>query len=421
MKFDIHRKEQNILYATKKLVAINSVRNLETRSKNAPFGDGVRQAMNCFMSIAKDWGFNVVDVDGYAVFAEIGPENSEYIGVLGHLDVVEVGDLKLWESNPFQLDIRSRKIYGRGVNDDKGPLIAALWSARAVFETCEMKLPIRVIAGGAEETTWECMEYYFKKYSQPIMGFSPDGNFPIVNGEMGVLQVRLTFPSDLNCNASSEIQYSYNCSEITINGIKTKSKKTLSRNPHRSDHAVFNWINQYGVNNSPVLEFIKNYIQIDYCGKGLGIDAEHEEMGTSNICILSLNSVDESSVLDLDIRYPISTSKDEIVKQLNKLGNRNKFKISLLKNRKPLYVKPSHPLIVALKSSYQYVMNEEAKCITKGGASYARVMSSGVAFGATFEGEDPKPHMPNENMSIDSLMKATDIYVEALKLLSSAE
>lgn len=421
MKFNIDKKEENILCATAKLVSINSVRDLETRGENAPFGKGIRQAMDCFTSIAKGWGFRVSDVDGYAVYAEIGPENDDHIGVLGHLDVVEAGDLNLWHSDPFHLDRRNGMLYGRGVNDDKGPLIAALWAARAVYETSEMNLPIRVIAGGAEETTWECMTHYFEHHPQPVMGFSPDGNFPIVNGEMGMIHVRLIFPKEPDFKAKSEVQFSYNCSDININGLRTKSNKVLSRNPQRSDHAVFNWINQYGFGGSFVLRTIHDLIQPDYHGKGLGIDSFHEEMGNCNVCILSLNSQDDDTVLDLDIRYPISTSEEIIINQLIKLGESYQFEVMPLKSRKPLYVASDHPLIKALKDAYQTVMHEEAHCITKGGASYARVMSAGVAFGATFEGEDPQPHMPNEKMPVSSLMKATDIYIESLKTLSSSQ
>lgn len=39
------------------------------------------------------------------------------------MDVVPVSEEE-WESNPFVLSIRDHKLYGRGVADDKGPLVA---------------------------------------------------------------------------------------------------------------------------------------------------------------------------------------------------------------------------------------------------------------------------------------------------------
>ena len=71
-------------------------------------------------------------------------------------------------------------------------------------------------------------------------------------------------------------------------------------------------------------------------------------------------------------------------------------------------------MIRILKKAYGEVMHEEALTFTKGGASYARAMDNGVAFGATFENEETNVHMPNEHIKLASLLKAQEIYVHAL-------
>ena len=86
----------------------------------------------------------------------------------------------------------------------------------------------------------------------------------------------------------------------------------------------------------------------------------------------------------------------------------------VLRHKRLLYVDADSELIRALKRAYARVMDEEAQVFTKGGASYARVLDHGVAFGATFDGEDPRPHMENECQRISSLLKACAIYYEAL-------
>ena len=83
-----------------RLVAIPSVRDMETASAKAPFGKEIRKAFDAFMEIAQRMGFTVRDFDGYALDAQIG-EGDDYIGVLGHLDVVEAGERSLWNSDPF--------------------------------------------------------------------------------------------------------------------------------------------------------------------------------------------------------------------------------------------------------------------------------------------------------------------------------
>lgn len=108
-------------------------------------------------------------------------------------------------------------LYGRGVNDDKGPLLAALYAmARIRQEGRTLYHPIRLIAGGAEETTWECMEHYFKHNPQPIFGFSPDGNFPIVNGEKGILQVRFLLNADSDISLHCKERLHIVCDDLQV-------------------------------------------------------------------------------------------------------------------------------------------------------------------------------------------------------------
>ena len=44
----------------------------------------------------------------------------------GHVDVVPPGDRGRWTSPPFEMDVRGGRVYGRGVLDMKGPLVAGL-------------------------------------------------------------------------------------------------------------------------------------------------------------------------------------------------------------------------------------------------------------------------------------------------------
>ena len=97
----------------------------------APFGPEVRRMLDQAMETGRKLGFAPRDVDGYAcdLVLEGGPEE---IGVLGHLDVVPVGDG--WTRPPFEGVVEDGKIYGRGTNDDKGPALASLFAMRAIRE-----------------------------------------------------------------------------------------------------------------------------------------------------------------------------------------------------------------------------------------------------------------------------------------------
>lgn len=416
-KSKISNLEENIIQDIATLVAIPSVRDLSTAEVNAPFGKQIRLAMDAFMLIAESLGFKVKDHEGYAISAQLG-DYDEYIGVLAHIDVVEAQEQD-WISEAFKMDIRDGVMYGRGVNDDKGPLIGALYAAKIAYENVKIhKRSVRVIVGGAEETTWECMEYYFKHNPQPIFGFSPDGNFPIVNGEMGVMQLALRFKESVVDVYESSPRLNFLCHEFKVNGESYLGDKHLSRNPQRGKNAIDEYFNKSTFNkNSRVNRFISEKLNNDYKGERIGLALSHEEMLDLSVCMMSLNTVEDGYELCIDVRYPISITKDEILKQIDSLGVQYDFEVQLIKNMNPLFVSKNSELITTLQAAYQDVTGDFAQTLTKGGASYARVLDAGVAFGATFEGEDPRTHMSNEKMAVSSLLKATEIYAIAIEKL----
>ncbi len=440
-------KQNQFLDDLKTLVEIPSVRNLSSAENNAPFGKEIRRAFDKFIEIAQREGFQVHDEKGYAVSAQIG-EGENYIAVLGHLDVVEAGDYDLWDQDPFTMTEKEGILYGRGVNDDKGPLLAALYAvSRIKEENLKLRYPIRIIAGGAEETTWECMKEYFKHHKQPIYGFSPDGNFPIVNGEKGILQVRFSLPRDKGIEVKSKTRLNYVCDDLEFilsdksaisfidkaneirhdeDGIHVSYKgvRSLSRNPQRGKNALFtftkefiNHVQEYPSLNKMVQMIYDQFLD-DFYGEKSGLYHIDDEMGTGSVCLMSMNTNEEEIELCVDVRYVKSTNEKELLNKLQSIADQYGCKLDILNHKRLLYVPEDSDLIKSLKTAYRRVMNEDAEVFTKGGASYARVLDNGVAFGATFPGEDPKPHMPNECMPIASLIKAYEIYYESLKELA---
>ena len=156
----------------------------------------------------------------------------------------------------------------------------------------------------------------------------------------------------------------------------------------------------------------------DFYGKKSGLYYEDDEMGVGSICLMSLSTNEEELELCVDVRYVKSANEEELLNKLQSIADQYGCKLDVINHKRLLYVPEDSDLIKSLKIAYKRVMNEDADVFTKGGASYARVLDKGVAFGATFPNEDPHPHMPNECMPITSLMKAAEIYYEALKELA---
>ena len=178
----------NLLNSLMRLLAVQSVQSAPCSL--SPFGEGVGKALDIFADTAKKLGFDVHNEGGYYVTADIG--EGEPFAVLGHLDTVPFGEG--WTHSPLG-EIDGGVIYGRGVMDDKGPLLACLFAtAQLLDEGYALTRRIRFFAGGNEESGWKCAERYAQLDKWPREGFSPDADFPVIACEKGVAHLKLTFP-----------------------------------------------------------------------------------------------------------------------------------------------------------------------------------------------------------------------------------
>lgn len=79
-------------------------------------------------------------------------EGKPTVLVYGHYDVQPVDPLELWETPPFEPDIRDNKLYARGSSDDKGQVFMHVKALEAIMQA-EGKLPLNFkfcIEGGEE-------------------------------------------------------------------------------------------------------------------------------------------------------------------------------------------------------------------------------------------------------------------------------
>ena len=68
-----------------------------------------------------------------------------------HFDVQPPAPLELWESDPFELEIRGEWAYGRGITDDKGQLWIILRAAQRLLEAGALPVNLRFAFDGEEE------------------------------------------------------------------------------------------------------------------------------------------------------------------------------------------------------------------------------------------------------------------------------
>lgn len=125
------------------------------------YGDGMEGARHFLETRLAKAGFQGLrrltgpDGEGQpAIYAEwLGAKGAPTLIIYGHYDVQPPDPLDLWHSPPFEATVREGRLYGRGVSDDKGPMLIALEALIAFLEV-EGRLPVnvRLLLEGEEET-----------------------------------------------------------------------------------------------------------------------------------------------------------------------------------------------------------------------------------------------------------------------------
>lgn len=130
------------------------IRSISTESECKP---DVRRGAEWVLQLLSGCGIEgqIIDTPGHpCVFADTGPAsgNGPTVLIYGHYDVQPTGDVKLWDSPPFDPTVRDGILYARGAADDKGQVLTHLLAAEAWMKAVG-KLPIRMkfLIEGEEE------------------------------------------------------------------------------------------------------------------------------------------------------------------------------------------------------------------------------------------------------------------------------
>jgi acetylornithine deacetylase/succinyl-diaminopimelate desuccinylase-like protein len=90
-------------------------------------------------------------------------EDAPTVLCYGHFDVQPPDPLELWESDPFEPEIRGDYLYGRGTVDDKGQLYMLLAAARELAQAGELPVNVRFTCDGEEETGGHSIVEYLEQ------------------------------------------------------------------------------------------------------------------------------------------------------------------------------------------------------------------------------------------------------------------
>ena len=457
---------EELLADLKRWIAIPSV--LGEAAPDAPFGAETRRMLDLAMETAERYGFKTRVFDGYCGDVSLG-EGAQTMGILAHLDVVPLGDG--WTHDPLGCEIEDGRVYGRGVIDDKGPALAALYAMRAVRDAgIPLQDGVRLILGCDEETGMQDMRHYASVNKMPDDGFSPDAEFPVINIEKGGLAILLSKQTggedgaelpvyNLYAGVRANVVPGVATAEIGLNGLtlealQEKLSAIMAAHEHFdliaervengnvritatgvSAHASLPHlgINAAGMllialkalgaggGSREVIATLADKIGLEGDGKSLGCAISDELSGalTCNLGILRYDGNELSA--RLDIRYPISADETTMCGQIAMAVSPARIAVTRLGGHGPLHVPAEHKVVRGLLKVYHDVTGQPAYPIAIGGGTYSRCMPNTVAFGPVFPGDADPCHMPDESIEIDKLLLSVKIMAHAIAELAGGQ
>ncbi len=409
-----------------------------------PFGKENREVLLEAIRMMDKKGFKTENVDYYACFGEIG-EGDKTIGLVCHLDIVPAGDG--WNSDPFVLTRKGNYLYGRGVSDDKGAAIASMYALKYLKDTnYPLKKKVRLILGCNEETGSKCIKHYVDKYGSVDMGFTPDGEFPGIYAEKGMVggllvgdskiisisggEARNIVCKKVSCEVDSN---SYNIDkfkkyldensikyEIDGNKIDVYGRAAHGASPDLGINAI-NYLMEalyYSDINDDFVSFFHEFVGLDLHGEKLGFEDIKDEVTNTSMNIGMIYMEEGKIKATVDIRFPIKSNVNTVKKLLDKAKKGNS-EFVFLNGIEPLYYDQNSPMIKAMLKAYVDVTGDDkSKMEAIGGGTYAKSMNNIIAFGCEFNGSDNHIHDANECLNIDDFKKQVEIYIEAIKNLN---
>ncbi|CYU62032.1 dipeptidase PepV [Streptococcus suis] len=439
------------------LLRINSERDDSQADAQHPFGPGPVRALDKFLEIAQRDGYPTKNVDNYAGHFEFG-EGDEVLGIFGHLDVVPAGSG--WNTDPYEPQIIDGKLFARGSSDDKGPTMACYYGLKIIKE---LGLPtskkVRFIVGTDEESGWADIDYYFEHVGLPLpdFGFSPDAEFPIINGEKGNITAYLHFagensgaaklhsftgglrenmvPESATAIISGDLAYldSKLADFTAAYGLKADAETlengqvqvtVIGKSAHGStpeegvNGATYlaKFLNQFAFDGAAkaYLDLAGQVLLEDHDAKKLGVAIYDEQMGalSMNAGVFKFDETSSDNTIALNFRYPKNTNPETIKAGLEKLGVEA---VSLSAHgHTPHYCPIDDPMVATLLSVYEKHTGLKGHEQVIGGGTFGRLLKRGVAYGAMFPGDINTMHQANEFIEVEQLYRAATIYAEAI-------
>jgi acetylornithine deacetylase/succinyl-diaminopimelate desuccinylase-like protein len=115
----------------------------------------------------------------YADWLHAGPGKPTVL-IYGHFDVQPAEPFELWQTPPFDPQVRDGKLWGRGASDDKGGMLIPILSVEAMLKTAgRLPVNVKMFFEGQEEIGSPHLPAFIRQHGAMLkadMIFSADGS-----------------------------------------------------------------------------------------------------------------------------------------------------------------------------------------------------------------------------------------------------
>lgn len=474
----VDSNREAIVQDLQEILRFRTVGGGETDAEKKNFQSAIAGCLAAIEKQAHRMGLGFRNADNLYAVAELTGGQS-HIALPVHVDVVPPGTG--WQHDPFSGEIVGDEIWGRGCQDDKGPVTQMLWAMHTMKQLGrKVTRGARMVIGTGEEgSDWADVHAYLQKESPAEMSIVPDASFPIINGEKGMLNMRLEgqFEEDAEASVGGYRFVSAHAgerpnivpddarlcfhgdSEADAESIQKELERFLRNHPdanatlskkgqeiqiafrgkaahgstptegHNAAVDLLLFMTESGYvsdDEADVAQFLYE-CGADFSGKPLGIATQHHFVGptTVNLGVLRWDGGNVHAMLNIrnTLGLPTQHAIQRVQAAVAEFKDFTGFEITANshgKTMEPIYVDPDQNLgfINTLKEAYTVVTGREAKLGAIGGTTYAKVFPRAVCFGPVDNAvEEELAHKADERITVDQLLRNVKIYAYALAQL----
>ncbi len=328
-----------------------------------------------------------------------GKSSAKTIWFMAHLDIVPPGEAKLWNSDPYKMEIQGRKLVGRGVEDNQQAIVSSIVMVKAMMElNYRPEYDIALLFCADEETGSGFGADYISEKHPEIFG-----------------KEDMFFVPDSGSEDGSLI-------EVAEKSIMWMKVITHGKQCHASRPSL--GINAFKAASEMITKFQKLYKKFPKKDRLYEPPISTFEPTKKENNVPNVNTLPGEDVFYMDCRvmpvYQLSDVKAEMRAMADEVEAKFGVKISFETAQDAQAAPPTDPkapLVLALKKAIKEVLGVKAKAYGIGGgtvAAFFRRLNLPVVVYARLS---ECAHMPNEFCVIDHMMGDAKVFAVTTLLL----